>query len=81
MILKKDVTTFCQGPRLSITQDISKKDFLDICQQMQTVPEMLYQGGFRFHKTRGFKTMRFYLENSERNHEKINIRISSTYSL
>lgn len=59
---RKIVQTFCAGPTLIITKNISKKDFLQICFLLECAPEELYQGGFQF--CNGLKSLRFHLEQS-----------------
>lgn len=60
----KDIRTFCPGPKLVITKNITKKDFIQMCNMMGCKPETLSEGGMRCIHTFGLKSLRFHLENS-----------------
>lgn len=50
--------TYCQGPRLFTTRNITKSDFIKICDQMGCCPEAITEGGFHYLNTPGYKSLR-----------------------
>lgn len=59
--LNPDWTTYCVGPVLWIHKDITRRDFMKICDTMNCYPEPVPEGGFRYNINVGFKTLRLKL--------------------
>ncbi len=54
------ITTYCSGPWLWIMKDVTKDDFMQICDQMGCHPEAICEGGFKFINTPGYRSIRIY---------------------
>lgn len=46
------------GPELWVYKDISKSDFVKICDEMDCFPEATCEGGIKYLDTEGYKTIR-----------------------
>lgn len=55
-----DIQTYCSGPVLRITRDVTKAEFISICDAMRSTPEAITEGGFKFLNCPGYKSMRFW---------------------
>jgi hypothetical protein len=55
----QSASTYCAGPRLIMTRDITKADFMKICDVMGCCPEAVCEGGFRYLSKPGYKSLRF----------------------
>ncbi len=52
---------YCEGPQLWTTRDITKDDFMKVCDQMGCHPEAISEGGFKYINVPGYKTLRLHL--------------------
>ena len=58
------MATYTSGFDLHFTKDITKKDFMDICNLLGSTPEAITGGGFLFmNGVTGYKTMRIRIPN------------------
>lgn len=57
--LNEDTSPCHKGPDLWIYTDITKFDFMKICDEMDCFPENVCEGGFRYNIEEGYKTIRF----------------------
>ena len=57
--LNEDTSPCHKGPVLYIYRDITKSDFVKICDEMDCFPEAVCEGGFRYNIREGYKTIRF----------------------
>lgn len=55
------ITTYGPGPKLYVSRDITKADFMHVCDQMGCHPEPICEGGLRYINIPGYKSMRLQL--------------------
>lgn len=56
--LNQNLDTYHRGPDLWIYKDITKSDFVKICDKMDCFPEGICKKGFRYNIREGYKTIR-----------------------
>src|SRR5690349_20579156 len=66
------ITTYCHGPKLCVSRDITKADFMSICDQMGCCPEAISEGGFHYVNIPGYKSLRISLNSAVRVHKRSN---------
>ena len=55
------ITTYCEGPKLHVSRDVTKADFMAICDQMGCCPEAISEGGFHYINIPGYKSLRLHM--------------------
>lgn len=58
--MSTDIQTYCSGPTLKVTRDVTKAEFVSICNLMGSIPEPITEGGFKFINCPGYKSIRFW---------------------
>ena len=64
--MASDIRTYCEGPYLNISRDITKADFMTVCDQMGCCPEAISEGGFHYINIPGYKSVRLHLSSAVR---------------
>ena len=64
--MAQQINTYCEGPKLHVSRDVTKSDFMQICDQMGCCPEAISEGGFHYINIPGYKSLRIHMSSAVR---------------